>query len=56
MKEMVLPIPTDSQLQFSSITAPVHTGRIYFLIEAHIQVESIEGRGLQYGDRHHNEQ
>jgi hypothetical protein len=29
-------------LQFSSITAPVHTEGIYFLLEAHIQVESIE--------------
>jgi len=39
---MVFPILTDSQLQFSSITAPVHTEGIYFLLEAHLQVESIE--------------
>jgi len=39
---MVFPILTDSQLQFSSITALVHTEGIYFLLEAHLQVESIE--------------
>jgi hypothetical protein len=45
---MVFPIPTDSQLQFSSITAPVHTKGIYFILKAHFQVESIEGRGHRF--------
>src|SRR5438094_55145 len=45
---MVFPIPTDSQLQFSSITALVHTEGIYFIMKAYFQVESIEGRGHRF--------
>jgi len=55
---MVFPIPTDSQLQFSSITALVHTEGIYFIMKAHFQVEYRRKRALILlgGDRQNEEQ